>query len=195
MEAKQLKRHAGKAAQQGAPIAAPEEARAFLDAHPKMQFFEIMFTALSGVPRGKRLRRGELMAVYEQGRFLPGSVLVCDVTGRDVEETGLVWEDGDADRLAWPAPGTLVPAPWLGEDTGQVLTSMYELDGTPNDLDPRHVLTRVVDRFKADGLTPVVACELEYYLVDPAREANAPPRLAAPRNGLPPTQHGVYGLR
>jgi glutamine synthetase len=176
-------------------IADPAEARAFLDAHPHIAFFEIIFTAMSGVPRGKRLRRGELLAVYENGRFLPGSVLVCDVTGRDVESTGLVWEDGDADRLAWPAPGTLVPAPWLGEDTGQVLTSMYELDGAPNDLDPRHVLTRVIDRFAADGLTPVVACELEYYLVDPAREPNAAPRLAAPRKGLPPTQHGVYGLR
>jgi len=178
-----------------AMIAEAAEARAFLAAHPEMQFFEIVFTALSGVPRGKRLRRHDLMAIYEQGRFLPGSVLVCDVTGRDVEDTGLVWEDGDADRVAWPAPGTLVPAPWLGGDTGQVIASMYELDGAPNDLDPRHVLSRVIARFAEDGLTPVVACELEYYLVDPAREANTPPSLAAPRGGLPPTQHGVYGLR
>ncbi|MGH7025227.1 MAG: glutamine synthetase family protein [Caulobacteraceae bacterium] len=176
-------------------IADPAEARAFLDAHPEIAFFEIVFTALCGVPRGKRLRRSELMAVYEQGRFLPGSVLVCDVTGRDVEATGLVWEDGDADRLAWPAAGTLVPAPWLGDDTAQALVSMYELDGAPNDLDPRHVLARVVERFAADGLTPVVACELEYYLVDPARAPNTPPRLAAPKEGLPPTHHGVYGLR
>ena len=178
-----------------ARIADPAEARAFLDAHPEIAFFEIIFTALSGVPRGKRLRRHEVMAVYESGRFLPGSVLVCDVTGRDVEATGLVWEDGDADRSAWPAPGTLVPAPWLGDDTAQFIASMYELDKTPNDLDPRHVLARVIERFAADGLTPVVACELEYYLVDPAREANAPPRLAAPKGGLAPTQHGVYGLR
>src|SRR5580698_4580733 len=153
------------------PIADAEEARRFLDAHPEVQFFEILFTAMSGVPRGKRLRRHELMAVYEYGRFLPGSVLVCDITGQDVEATGLVWEDGDADRLARPAPGTLVPAPWLGADTGQVITSMYELDGRPNDLDPRHVLRRVLDRFAADRLIPVVACELEFYLVDQARRA------------------------
>src|SRR6201998_3242263 len=149
--------------------ASPEEARRFLAEHPHIEVFEILFTALSGVPRGKRLRRHELIPVYETGRFLPGSVLVCDVTGRDVEATGLVWEDGDADRLAWPAPGTLVPAPWLGDDTAQFLASLFELDGTPNDLDPRHVLQGVMARFTADGLTPVVACELEYYLVDPAR--------------------------
>jgi glutamine synthetase len=185
----------GRAKTRGAAIASTEEARAFLDAHPDLQFFEIVFTAMSGVPRGKRLRRGELMAIYENGRFLPGSVLVCDVTGRDVEETGLVWEDGDADRIAWPAPGTLVPAPWLGADTGQVIASLFELDGTANDLDPRHVLQGVVDRFAADGLTPVVACELEYYLVDPARGPNGELTLAAGRGGERPSLHGVYGLR
>ncbi len=178
------------------PIADPNEARAFLDAHPEIQFFEILFTALSGVPRGKRLRRHELMAIYEYGRFLPGSVLVCDVTGRDCEDTGLVWEDGDADRLAKPAPGTLVKAPWLGDDMAQVITSMYELDGRPNDLDPRHVLRGVLERFAADGLTPVVACELEYYLIDPIRTAGGGIQLAmAPGTGERPSLHGVYGLR
>lgn len=178
------------------PVADPEEARRFLDAHPEVEFFEILFTALSGVPRGKRLRRHELMAIYEYGRFLPGSVLVCDVTGQDCEETGLVWEDGDADRLAKPAPGTLVKAPWLGEDVAQVITSMYELDGQPNDLDPRHVLRGVLERFAADGLTPVVACELEYYLVDPERTVAGGIELAASQTtGERPTLHGVYGLR
>ena len=171
------------------------EARAFLAARPAMAFFELVFTNLSGVPRGKRLRRHELLPVYEQGRFLPGSVLVCDITGRDCEETGLVWEDGDADRLAWPAPGTLVPAPWLGEDTAQVIASLHELDGTVSDLDPRGVLVRVLDRFAADGLTPVVACELEYYLVDRRRAPGGGLRLAGAPGGERPSQHGVYGLR
>ena len=178
------------------PIADPEEARRFLAAHPDVQFFEVIFTALSGVARGKRLRRHELMAVYEYGRFLPGSILVCDITGQDCEDTGLVWGDGDADRLAKPAPGTLVPAPWLGADVAQVITSLYELDGQSNDLDPRHVLRRVLDRFAADGWTPVVACELEYYLVDARRTAAGGIELAgAPATGERPTQHGVYGLR
>jgi glutamine synthetase len=178
------------------PIASPEEARRFLAANPQIEFFEVIFTALSGVPRGKRLRRHELMAVYEYGRFLPGSILVCDVTGQDCEDTGLVWADGDADRLARPAPGTLVPAPWLGEDVGQVITSMYELDGTPNDLDPRHVLRRVLDRFAADGLTPVVACEVEYYLVDAERTPAGGIALAASETtGERPRHHSVYGLR
>jgi len=176
-------------------IADPAEARAFLEAHPEIEFFELIFTGMSGVGRGKRLRRSEIAAVYDNGRFLPGSILVCDITGQDCEDTGLVWADGDADRVAWPAPGTLVPAPWLGDDVAQVLVSLYELDGTPNDLDPRHVLRAVVERFAADGLTPVVACELEYYLVDGRRTPQGGVELAADANGERPRQHGVYGLR
>lgn len=169
---------------------------AFLDAHPEVQFVEVIFTALSGVPRGKRVRRSELRAIYENGRFLPGSILIADATGQDCEDTGLVWEDGDADRVAWPVPGTLVKAPWLGDDVAQVITSLYELDGTPNDLDPRHVLQRVLDRFATLGLTPVVACEIEYYLVDPVRGPDGGVRLAgAPTTGAIPATHDVFSLR
>jgi glutamine synthetase len=177
-------------------IADPKEVKAFLDKHPEIQFFEIVFTNMAGVPRGKRLRRHEIAAVYEQGRFLPGSILVNDITGQDVEATGLVWEDGDADRVARPIPGRITPAPWLGDDVAQVPVTMYELDGKPHDLDPRHVLQRVIDRFAADGLVPVVACELEYYLVDAVRTAEGKVQLPrSPLTGDRPTQHQVYGLR
>lgn len=176
-------------------IATPDEAKAFLAEHPEIAYFEVLFTSMTGVPRGKRLRRHELMAVYEYGRFLPGSILVVDTTGNDCVETGLVWEDGDADRLAKPAPGTLTVAPWLGSDVGQVVLSLYELDGTPNDLDPRHILRRVLERFAADGLTPVVAAELEYYLIDAERGDDG--ALLLPRHevtGERPQGIQVYGL-
>jgi glutamine synthetase len=177
-------------------IADPKEVKAFLDKHPEIQFFEIVFTNMAGVPRGKRLRRHEIEAVYAQGRFLPGSILVNDITGQDVEATGLVWEDGDADRVARPIAGRITPAPWLGADVAQVPLTMYELDGKPHDLDPRHVLQRVIDRYTADGLVPVVACELEYYLVDARRTANGKIQLPpSPLTGDRATQHQVYGLR
>jgi glutamine synthetase len=176
-------------------VNAPDELEAFLAANPDIAFFEVLFTAMSGVPRGKRLRRHELRGVYDYGRFLPGSILVNDITGRDCEDTGLVWEDGDADRLGKPIPGTLVRAPWLGDDVAQVMLSLYELDGTPNDLDPRHVLQGVLDRFAADGLTPVAACELEYYLVDAKRTPTGGIRLPVSRfTGQEPRLHQVYGL-
>ncbi|MFN3520708.1 MAG: glutamine synthetase family protein [Phenylobacterium sp.] len=176
-------------------VADPEECRSFLQAHPHIAFVEVFFTSMTGVPRGKRLRRHEIQAVYDYGRFLPGSILVVDTTGADCEDTGLVWEDGDADRLARPVPGTLKPAPWLGPDVAQVMLSLYELDGRPNDLDPRHVLRRVLERYAADGLTPVAACELEYYLVDIERGPDGAPQPArSALTGRRPAGIQVYGL-
>lgn len=176
-------------------VADPQECRDFLAGNPQVRFVDVFFTSMTGVPRGKRLRIHELQAVYDYGRFLPGSILVVDTTGADCEDTGLVWEDGDADRRARPVPGTLTLAPWLGDDMAQVMLSLYELDGTPNDLDPRHVLQKVLDRYAADGLTPVAACELEYYLVDLERTADGdlqPPKSL--QTGRRPHGIEVYGL-
>jgi len=176
-----------------APLA---EAKAFFDSHPHIDAIDMIFTNMCGVPRGKRLRRHEVMAVYEQGRFLPGSIVIVDITGRDTEETGLVWEDGDADRTMRPIPGTLVPTPVAGADAAQFLVGYYELDGTPHDLDPRHVLGGVIDRFADMGLTPVVAVELEFYLLDGARGDDGRPRPVRTRpSGLTPDDIQVYGMR
>ena len=170
-----------------------QEAVDFFKANPDVDAIDIIFTNICGVPRGKRRRQHEVIAVYESGRFLPGSVLVVDITGRDCEETGLVWEDGDADRFVYPVPGTLVRAPWLGENHAQFLTSFYELDGTPNDLDPRHVLGRVIDGLAEEGLTPVVAVELEFYLCD--LEDGKPVPARGMVTGHRSSDIQVYGLR
>ena len=174
-------------------VADRAEAEAFLAAHPEMTFFELIFTGMSGVARGKRLRRHELLAIYETGRFLPVSIQVADVRGEDCPDTGLVWEEGDSDRVARPAPGTLVMAPWLGTDVAQVITSLHERDGRVSDLDPRAVLAGVIARFARDGWTPVVACEIEFYLLNAARAPGTVPELAQ-LGGARPLNHGTYGL-
>ncbi len=182
-------------AQSSRQIADIAEAEAFFAQHPKIDAIDIIFTNMCGVPRGKRLRRHEVLGVYKAGRFLPGSVVIVDITGRDTEETGLVWEDGDADRQVWPIPGTLVPSPWAGPGAAQFLTGFYELDGTPNDLDPRHVLGAVIDRMAGLGYTPDVAVELEFYLVDAKRGPDGRPLPArSPVTGETPADIQVYGL-
>ena len=177
-----------------ATVADPAELAGFLARHPAVAFLDVFYTNLAGVPRGKRLRAHEFSAAFDQGRFLPGSILVVDITGLDVEESGMVWEDGDADRIGWPVPGTLAPARWLGADSAEVMLAMHELDGRPCDLDPRRVLANVIDRFTADGLAPVVACELEFYLVDARRTADGGIALAPGPDGRVAPHRQVYGL-
>lgn len=172
-----------------------DEAAAFLSAHPEIEFFETFFTSLNGVPRGKRLRRAEMEKLYAGAAFVPGSIASVDILGADCEAGGLVWETGDADGLMIPVPGGLVPAPWLGEDAAQVMCSLHALDGTPSPYDPRTVLARVLERLAADGLAPMVACELEFYLVDTRRTREGMARLRrSPLTGRAPHGNEAHGL-
>ena len=148
-----------------------DEAKQFLDAHPEIEAFDIVLTDANGVGRGKIIRRHELLGLYEHGRHLPISILGLDITGEDVHETGLIWDSGDGDLRAWPIPGTLKPLHGTQPARGQVLMSMYALDGAPMTSDPRHALARQVDAFAAKGLFPAGAFELEFFLLANERDA------------------------
>jgi glutamine synthetase len=153
-----------------APLATPRladqaELEAFLAANPYIDAVQIMITDPCGMLRGKAVRRHELARIFESGRQVAGSILGLDITGEDVDETGLVWDTGDADMCARPISGTLVPAPWLAAPTGQLMLTMFDGRGAPAAADPRHALVRAVESLARRGYTPVVACEIEFYLL------------------------------
>ena len=153
--------------------AAPlEEAREFLAKHPEIEAFDLILTDANGVGRGKIIRRHELESIYTSGRGMPTSILGLDITGDDVHETGLTWDTGDGDLLAWPVPGTLVPLHRTKPARGQVLLSMFHPDGRPMGADPRNVLLRQLEKFEQRGLRPAGAFELEFFLLDPERDSN-----------------------
>ena len=176
-------------------FADPAEAQVFLTAHPEVRSIEMMLFDTNGIPRGKLLHRDELMAAYTQGRPLPSSILALTVRGEDVVESGLVWEVADADCLTFPVPGSLTLQTWRDVPTGQMQVSLHPEMGKPSVVaDPRHVLGRVIDSLKAEGLHPVMAVELEFYLLDQARDAQGRPQPARQTNGLRPDAPQVYGV-
>lgn len=156
---------------------------------------DLLIPDLNGILRGKRIPREALAKVYQEGICLPGSVFAASITGDTVEATGLGFDEGDADRLCLPITGTLKPVPWEANRRGQVFLSMHEQDGSPFFADPRQVLRRVLARFTELSLTPVVALELEFYLLHPERDPTGcpqPPR--SPVTGEPERSTQVYGI-
>ena len=156
-------------------IGSPGEVQAFLEANHDIAAVQLVITDANGVGRGKNIAREELAALYASGRNVACSILSLDVTGEDVEGTGLVWDVGDADQCCRPVAGSLCRAPWLQRPTAQVLGTMFELDGRPAKADPRHVLAAVIARCEAAGFTPVVAVELEFYLLERAADGRLVP--------------------
>jgi glutamine synthetase len=146
----------------GAQVA---EAEAFLEAHPEIEAFDLVLHDANGIGRGKIIRRHELLGLYRNGRHLPISILGLDICGEDVHETGLIWDQGDGDLRAWPVPGSLVALHGTAPRRGEVLMSMYGLDGVPMPSDPRHALARQVAAFAEEGLFPAGAFELEFFLL------------------------------
>lgn len=166
-----------------APVHAPlSEARAFLDAHPQVQAIDIVLSDLHGVGRGKIIRRHELESLFTSGRGMPTSLFAQDVSGHDVEAAIDVMEDGGGDSRCWPVPHTLGYQTATGR--GLVLLQMQTPDGAPCPLDPRNALMTQIARANAQGLTPMGALELEFYLVDKERDADGRPQPArAPMTG------------
>lgn len=149
--------------------ASVDEARDFLARNPDVQGIDVIMTDCHGIGRGKIIRRHELESLYRSGRAMPTALFGQDVTGRDVEASGLILTDGGADQRCWPIPGTLGLQPHVKR--GQVLVSMFEADGAPFDAEPRPVLLRQIERARQAGFVPMGAFELEFYLIDPQPDA------------------------
>jgi glutamine synthetase len=173
-----------------------EELTEFRRRYPHARVVDLIIPDVNGVLRGKRVEIDALEKVFTDGVNLPGSVFGADITGDTAEETGLGFDIGDADQICHVVPGSLVGVPWHPQPMGQLLLSMYDLQGRPYFADPQHVLAGVLERFKRDlGLTPVVAVEMEFYLIDRERIAlGAPQPPISPVTGERERKTQVYGM-
>jgi glutamine synthetase len=173
----------------------PGEARVFLENNEGVASIDLLITDANGIVRGKRVRKDVLEKVFSKGICVPGSVFGCDICGDTVEATGLGFDRGDSDEICLPVPGTLSLTGWESGADAQVVMTMVEDDGTPFFADPRQVLAKVLDRFHADGLDPMIAVELEFYLIDrTAREDGGPQPPTSPVTGERESSTQVYGM-
>jgi glutamine synthetase len=122
---------------------------------------------MNGDLRGKQVPPDGEKKIWDGSVRLPSSTQSLDIWGDDNDDiTGLSISVGDPDGVCIPDRRSLTPMPWAPDGSRQVLATMHEFDGTPSFMDPRAILARMVERFAARGLTPVVATELEFYVVE-----------------------------
>lgn len=154
------------------------EAQTFLATYPDVQAIDIVLSDLHGIGRGKIIRRHELESLFKTGRGMPASLFAQDVTGHDVPAAIALIQDGGGDSRCWPVADTLGFQAATGR--GSVLLQMEKSDGARHPLDPRNALLTQIARAQDMGFTPMGALELEFYLVDMARDPDgcAQPALA-----------------
>ncbi len=162
-------------------MAPADQMKTFLRKNPQIRTIRAAAVDLNAQPRGKRMPSRFADKVIEDGTRFPMSVLNLDIWGEDIDDSPLVFESGDRDGILWPTERGFVPMPWLEAPTALLPIWMFREDGSPFAGDPRHALRAVLDRFRARGLTPVVAVELEFFLIDDSgRNLEVP---VSPRSG------------
>jgi glutamine synthetase len=166
----------------------PAELAAYLARHPDTRFVDAVMFDLCGTAIGKRVPVRDAAKLWSSGVAFCAGITTLDALGTCWDVNGIGFSDGDPDATSYPIPGTLVPVPWAREPAAQVLIAPAPPEDAPQWwFDPRAILASVVARFAELGLRPVVANELEFYLIDPTRDAQgriAPARPA--RSGRAP---------
>lgn len=137
---------------------------------------ECLVPDITGNARGKFIPANQFLSQGEPR--LPESIMVQSVTGEYSDDHWDFVEPTDADMLLQPDASTMRLVPWAREPTAQIIHDCYKTDGSPHPLATRNVLRNVLALFEAEGLTPVVAPEVEFFLVsrnlDPDSELEPP---------------------
>ncbi len=168
----------------------PQTARDYLDKN-RLDEVECMISDLPGVARGKAVPAAKW---DKQTQFhLPESIFFQTLTGGWGEAAG---DAGftEPDMILKPDYATATAAPWAADGTLQVIHDAFGRDGTPIAFSPRNVLKRVVDLYKAEGWTPVVAPEMEFFLVAPNIDPTKPIEPMIGRSGRPAAARQAYSM-
>jgi glutamine synthetase len=119
----------------------------------KVRFVQLWFTDVLGVPKHFDITPAELENALEEGMTFDGSAI--DGFSRIQE----------SDVLARPDPTTFQLLPWRVDDANvaRVVCDITNLDGSPFEGCPRHVLHRTLERARERGYSCYAAPEIEYF--------------------------------
>ena len=165
------------------------ELKEFLEKYPETRFMDAFAPDINGIPRGKRVQSEDFDKIFGKGANFCAASALSDVKGEASDKVTYGSHDGDPDVKSIAVGGSLAPVPWASLPTAQCLLELTEFDGTPYFLDPRNVLRKVVKNLSDMDLQPVMATELEFYLVEHDGDSFKPRLPSIPGSKLP--QEGI----
>ncbi|SEO63120.1 L-glutamine synthetase [Salinihabitans flavidus] len=168
----------------------PEAARAYLEGR-RLDEVECVIADLPGIARGKAVPASKF--ARQMKFYLPDSIFYQTITGdwgEAANEEGFI----ERDMILKPDMTTATAAPWTGDWTLQVIHDAYDRNGDPVPFAPRNVLRRVVDLYRAQGWEPVVAPEMEFFLVARNIDPSKPIEPMMGRSGRPAAARQAYSM-
>ncbi len=156
---------------------------------------ECIVPDMNGIQRGKVLPAGKFLKSINDGTLrIPGSVFTVTVTGDYPEGIDSIVPAFDPDVVLVPDASTIREAPGYKTPTAYVIADAFDSAGKPVEIAPRHILKKVLGLFEKRGWRPVIAPELEFYLVSKNLDADFPLVPPTGRSGRAETGSQPYGL-
>lgn len=153
---------------------------------------ECLVPDITGNARGKIIPADKFS--HDYGTRLPEGIFATTVTGDYPEDYYELVSPSDSDMYLRPDADTVRMVPWAADPTAQVIHDCYTRDGKPHELAPRNVLRRVLAAYADIGLRPVVAPEVEFFLVQKNTDPDFPLLPPAGRSGRPETARQSYSI-
>ena len=153
---------------------------------------ECLVPDITGNARGKIIPAAKFS--HDYGTRLPEGIFVTTVTGDYPDEYYELVSPSDSDMYLRPDPETVRMVPWAADPTAQIIHDCYTRDGNPHELAPRSVLRHMLSLYDAMGLKPIVAPELEFFLVQKNTDPDFPLQPPAGRSGRPETARQSYSI-
>jgi len=138
----------------------------------------------AGVARGKMMPSKKFIS--NTSLALPSGVFMTTISGEYPEDGhGFVCPEDDGDLKLVPDLATLSIVPWESDPTAQVICDLARQDGSIVEYSPRNVLKRVMAKYAEMGMKPIVAPEIEFYLVHKNPDPDYPLTPPVGRSGRP----------
>ncbi|MCX8502078.1 MAG: glutamine synthetase family protein [Alphaproteobacteria bacterium] len=162
---------------------------------------ECLVPDMSGIARGKIMPVPKfLSSLKDQGLRIPEAIFVQSISGVYPDDYDDLINPQNSDVYLRPDFTTLRLVPWYREPTAQVICDCFYKNGEngepgePVEIASRQLLQRVLKLFDSRGWTPIVAPELEFYLVETNTDPDYPLSPPVGRSGRKETAHQSYGI-
>ncbi|HLG87251.1 MAG TPA: glutamine synthetase family protein [Alphaproteobacteria bacterium] len=165
----------------------------FIRAH-RITEVECLVPDMSGIARGKIVPADKLLRILrERGLRIPEAVFIQTVTGEYPNDED-VTDAANGDVYLSPDMDTIRIVPWYTDSTAQVICDATYRDGRPVDFSTRHVLRRVVKLYEEKGWKPIIAPELEFFLVEINKDPDYPLVPPVGRSGRQESGRQAFGI-
>ncbi len=169
-----------------------EEARTWLQAR-NIGDIECVVPDIAGVPRGKMMPTKKFFS--SDTLTMPSSIFAQTISGDyPANDERFQYNPTDGDLYFQPDYSTLTVVPWETDPTAQLIHDAFTKDGKPFPIAPRNVLKRVLELYDAEGWKPIIAPEVEFYLVKPNTDPDYPLEPPIGRSGRPEVGRQSYSI-